>query len=188
MSPSNPLVEAANDVQAVCDEHGWGFCFIGGLAVLRWGEPRLTRDVDLTVLAGYGEEGQVTDVLLDHFAGRLDATREFAVRNRVVLLRARNDIPIDVALGALPFERRTVERSSLFSLAGRHLRTCSAEDLVVHKVFAGRHQDWADVEGVLARQPELDTGLVVEELRPLLAAKQARGDLDRLRALLDRRD
>lgn len=32
------------------------FCFIGGLALLRWGEPRTTRDTNLTLLTGFGGE------------------------------------------------------------------------------------------------------------------------------------
>jgi len=41
-----------------------------------------------------------------------------------------------------------------FSTIANHdtLTTCSAEDLVVHKVFAGRGLDWGDVERVLIRQ------------------------------------
>ena len=40
------LVEAAAELQKFCDERGWGYCFIGGLALQHWGEPRLTLDVD----------------------------------------------------------------------------------------------------------------------------------------------
>ena len=54
----NPLFTAAIEVQDLCRRHGWGFCFIGGLAVLRWVEPRLTRDIDLTILAEFGREIQ----------------------------------------------------------------------------------------------------------------------------------
>src|SRR5438552_3575923 len=32
---------------AFCQEQGWRFCIIGGLALQRWGEPRLTRDIDI---------------------------------------------------------------------------------------------------------------------------------------------
>jgi len=38
------LFDAARDLQAFFESHGWRFCFIGGAAVLRWGEPRFTRD------------------------------------------------------------------------------------------------------------------------------------------------
>jgi hypothetical protein len=55
------LFVAAVAVQDLCRERDWGFCFIGGLAVLRWGEPRLTRDIDLTILASFGAEKAVVD-------------------------------------------------------------------------------------------------------------------------------
>jgi hypothetical protein len=44
----NRAVEAAGELQAALLEGGFPFCFIGGLAVQRWGEPRLT--VDATVM------------------------------------------------------------------------------------------------------------------------------------------
>jgi hypothetical protein len=170
----------------VCREHRWGFCFIGGLAVIRWGEPRLTRDIDLTILAGFGSEEPVIDGLLGRFPARLEDARQFAVRNRVVLLTASNGIPIDVALGALDFEERAVQRASAWNTGEVSLLTCSAEDLIVHKVFAGRDRDWADVTGVVIRQREsLNRGLILSELAPLLDAKGSSADLSRIQKLLD---
>jgi len=32
------LYQAASEIQRLCDGEGWGFCFIGGLAVQRWGD------------------------------------------------------------------------------------------------------------------------------------------------------
>jgi hypothetical protein len=46
------LIRAASDLQALCEAEGFRFCFIGGLAVQRWGEPRETVDVDMTLLTG----------------------------------------------------------------------------------------------------------------------------------------
>lgn len=78
---------------------------------------------------------------------------DFAARYRVLLLRTADGFAIDVALGAMPFEERTIGRSSLVELVpGAILRTCSAEDLIVHKAFAARPQDWVDIEGVILRQ------------------------------------
>jgi hypothetical protein len=55
----------------------------------------------------------------------------------------------------------------------------------VHKVFAGRDRDWADVEGVVIRQAgALDTELIWSELRPLLVLKEDRDAEERLAALL----
>ena len=59
----NPVLGAAAEIDDLCVALGLPYCFIGGLAVLRWGEPRLTRDVDLTVVAGFGDEERVVDAL-----------------------------------------------------------------------------------------------------------------------------
>lgn len=182
----NPLFVAALETQRLCQEHGWRCCVIGGLAVQRWGEPRLTRDVDVSLLCGWGNEETVIDALLQRFEARRDDAREFALRYRVVLLKASNGVPIDVALAAMPFEERAHERASDHAVGeGSVLRTCSAEDLVVYKVFAGRPQDWLDVEAIVTRQ----TGLlareqIVQELEPLLALKEDIDSMARLERLL----
>lgn len=185
----NPLLGAAHALQAFCDERRFRSCLIGGLAVQRWGEPRLTLDVDLTLLTGFGGEESFVDALLGRFPGRLPDTRAFALRHRVLLLLGSEGVPLDVSLGAMPFEERTVERASSFDFgAGATLVTCSAEDLVVHKVFAGRDKDWLDVEGIALRQgPRLDAALVLRELRPLLALKGAPEAERRLLSLFGRR-
>ncbi len=46
------VIRAAAELQSVCENEGWRFCFIGGLAVQRWGEPRETVDVDLDIVLG----------------------------------------------------------------------------------------------------------------------------------------
>ena len=82
----NDLFEVARQLQQFCDSQGWRSCFIGGLAVQRWGEP---RDIDLTILAGFGNEQRVIDPLLQHYASRIQDAREFALRRRVLVLAAR---------------------------------------------------------------------------------------------------
>lgn len=183
----NPIFIAAAEVQQLWRAQSWRACFIGGLAVLRWGEPRLTRDVDLTIVTGLGGEGEVIDALLTAFPARVEGAREFALRHRVVLLRAGNGVPLDVALGALPFEERMAARATGYVVGdGAALVTCSAEDLVVQKVFAGRARDWSDVEGIVhRRRHHLDVALIWRELEPLLEASGAAvEDSDRLSALL----
>ena len=135
----NVLFAAAEEIQKFCEDQHWSFCFIGGLAVQRWGEARVTRDVDLTLLTGLGGEDTYVDRLLATFVSRVQDPHGFARRARVVLLRTTSGVPIDIALGALPFEERSVARSSGWEVGGTvPLRTCTAEDLVTHKVFADR--------------------------------------------------
>lgn len=170
----DPVLSAASELQEVCAVHGWRFCFIGGIAVQRWGEPRFTADADLTLLTGFGDEESFIDPLLSRFRPRRSDAREFALRHRVLLLEARNGTPLDVALGAVPFEENAVRRASAFATGeGRTLTTCCAEDLLVHKVIANREKDWLDVEGVLARRwGSLDLVLFRSEVEPLLELRE----------------
>lgn len=85
--------------------------------------------------------------------------------------------------------QRAVERASLWDVKEAWLLTCSAEDLIVHKAFAGRERDWLDVEGIVIRQGEdLDRDLVLRELAPLAELKGNYDATDRLRALFETRN
>lgn len=182
----NAIFSAAREIQDFCRSRSWRFCVIGGLAVQRWGEPRLTRDVDVTLLTGFGGEASFVDALLSAFPARLSDARDFALRNRVLLVSSSSGIPIDVALGAMPFEEAAVSRATLFRVAPElELSTCSAEDLVVFKAFAGRSRDWLDIEGIVSRQgAKLDVSLIWHELRPLLELKDDSESAIRLQRLL----
>ena len=170
-----PLLEAALGAQAVCKSADVHCCVIGGLAVQRWGEPRYTADVDLSVVVEPGQESRIAHTLLAGLQPRIADAAAFALRSRVVLVQSPDGIGVDIALAGLPYEVRVMERSSDWNLdADVFLRTCSAEDLLVMKVFAGRDKDWADVTSILERQGRhLDLDLVRRELVPLLAAKGA---------------
>lgn len=183
---SAPIYEAALELQELCRSRGWSFCFIGGLAVQRWGEPRFTQDVDISLQTGFGGEGPYIDALLDRFDSRIQDAAAFARRSRVVLLRATNGVPLDIALGAIPFERRAVERATDYAFDDSAvLYTCGAEDLVVLKAFAGRDRDWADIRGIAMRSgPKLDQMLIWEELLPLLELKGSTDAEQRLQIIL----
>lgn len=137
MSESNRLLVAAVEVQAFCVRVKWKFCFIGGIAVQHWGEARLTRDADLTVFTGIGDEPRYVDALLAAFAPRIEGMREFSLRNRVLLLQASNGIPVDVSLGALDFEQLAVDRSLLVEIiaAFASFHTTSRHEFAGEKQF-----------------------------------------------------
>jgi hypothetical protein len=178
----NALIRAAADLQTVCETHNWRFCFIGGLAVLRWGEPRETIDVDLTLITGFGHESEFVSVLTQAFEPRIEDAAAFAQANRVLLLRTVSGVGLDIAFGGLPFEELAVSRSTLFTYPPDiPLRTCSAEDLIVLKAFADRPKDWMDIEGVIVRHaPVLDWAYVRAHLPPLEELKEAPDLLERL--------
>lgn len=95
------LVEHAAEVQRFMLHQRWKFCFIGGLAVQHWGEPRLTRDIDLSLFTGFGQEEGFVDGLIAAYRPRMPDARSFALANRVLLLKSPEGTGIDVSLGGL---------------------------------------------------------------------------------------
>ena len=50
------LFQVAAGLDEALAERHWQYCFIGGIALQRWGQPRLTNDIDVTILADADEE------------------------------------------------------------------------------------------------------------------------------------
>ena len=174
------LFREAAALQTALDSRGLRFCFIGGIAVQHWGEPRTTRDIDLSVFTGFGGEAAVVDELLVAYAGRVADARTFALTHRVLLLATPGGVEVDVALAALPFESAMIDRAAMVELEpGVALRLCSAEDLFVLKAFADRPQDRADLVGIARRRGrQLDWDAILERLEPLVRAKDQPEILD----------
>lgn len=180
-----PVLDAALEIQQFVQERNWPFCIIGGLAVGRWGRPRATQDVDLTLLTGFGSEDSYITAMLERFESRLSDAGNFARANRVLLLKASNGVSLDVSLGGIGFEVRAIERATPFGFSpAACLVTCSAEDLIVLKAFAARETDWSDIEGILIRQQgRLDWAYIRKQLVPLCELKDAPEIPDRLERL-----
>jgi hypothetical protein len=177
------LVQAAVRVQAIWQTHQLEFCFIGGLAVQHWGEPRQTGDVDATVWTEFGKERPIIDRLLQNLTPRIEDAAGFAMVNRVLLVQEPGGIDTDVSLAAFPFEREVIERSELLKVHPDEpeIRLCGPSDLVILKAFANRSRDWQDIRGILIRsQILLDWDLIVREITVLANLKEEPEIIDRL--------
>ena len=150
---SSPGFNLFLDILLKLEELDIPYAIIGGMAVQHWGEPRFTQDIDLTISAPLENlEGFVRQIV-DQFPPRLDDALEFALKNRVVLVRASNGYPLDIALGLPGYEDELMNRTVMYELEpGKAIRICSAEDLIIHKAVAGRAQDVRDIEGIVFRQ------------------------------------
>jgi len=186
--PVNGLFATASALQMTLNAAGFRYCFIGGIVLARWGEPRFTQAIDLTLLCPFGDESRVAQLLEPLLQSRVSSPREFAIEARIYIGKTTDGTPVDIALGGLPFEERTVARATPFAFADDiALVTCSAEDLVVMKAFANRERDWLDVESVLIRQAgRLDWRIIDDELAPLAPLRGEADIVARLQALRQR--
>jgi len=142
---------------------------IGGIAASLHGRPRVTRDIDIVALvaddawASFVTAGERFGI----FPRRADALA-FARATRVLLLRHRpSEVDLDVSLGAIPFERALVERAIIKRIQRVTFRVATAEDIVVMKTLALRPRDIADIEGILAAQPNLEMARIRRDVRAL---------------------
>lgn len=125
----------------------------GAQAVLCWGRPRFTEDIDVTVQPGTVTTAQLIDVLQRAgFALRVEGTPAFIAQTRVIPFTFRDTgWALDAVLGGPGLEEAFQQRAVDVEVApGLTVPVISAEDLIVTKVLAGRAKDLDDVQGILA--------------------------------------
>jgi predicted nucleotidyltransferase len=150
----NPQLDAAWEIGQFLTRHGVSYAIIGGIAVQKWGEPRFTRDLDLSVAyplaAGSAE---FVRLITDQFPSRSADPVAFARTTRMVLITASNGVDVDISLALPGYEDDLFARAVDYEVApGKTVRLCSAEDLIIHKAVAGRPQDVYDIQSVVYRQ------------------------------------
>lgn len=178
------LIAAAARLQSKWEAMGFQFCFIGGLAVQHWGEPRQTNDVDATVWTQFGNERPVIDRLLEDLTGRIENADQFALINRVLLTQESGGVDVDVALAAFPYELELIRRAQKQPFRDEQLLICGPSDLIILKAFANRTRDWQDIRGIIIRSAsQLDWHLIHSELQVLASLKEEPEILDRLHTL-----
>lgn len=159
---------AAWEIHLFLVSRGIPYAIIGGTALPRWGEPRFTRDVDLVVMAPLKEGiDKFVQSLVAYFPSRVANPVVFARQTRMILIRASNHCDVDISIGLPGYEEDVMRRAVDYDLeAGKAVRLCSAEDLIIHKCVSGRPQDISDVHGVILRQKkELDVAYIRKWLR-----------------------
>ncbi len=159
------------------------YMVIGGQAVLFHGEPRLTNDIDITVAAGLEQLESVLQVAIGSNLEPLVNPEEFTPRTMVLpCLHRESGIRVDFILSFSPYEREAIERAIEVEIGSSVVRFATAEDLVVHKVLAGRARDLEDVRSILLKNPKVDRSLITGALESFQES------LDQGTALTDRFD
>jgi hypothetical protein len=134
------------------------YMIIGGQAVLLYGEPRLTKDIDITLGVGVESLASVKEVVaLLGFAIAVKDPEDFV--KRTMVLPARDEasgIRIDLVFSFSPYERQAIERARAVPFGDAIVRFASPEDVVIQKIVAGRPRDLEDVRTMLFKNPSCD--------------------------------
>jgi Nucleotidyl transferase AbiEii toxin, Type IV TA system len=144
----------------------------GAQAVIVWGRPRLTGDVDVTAFLDPDDpDGFATAMETAGFDLRVRDVEGFVRRTRVFpFMHRATSLPLDIVLGGPGPEEEFARTARRLALYGVTVPVIGPEELVVTKILAGRPKDLDDVQGILRAQgSELDLGRV----RGLLAELEA---------------
>lgn len=176
MSEPRSLAELEDAVRAIL---AWSeasrvpMLIIGGVAVSLLSKPRTTRDVDVVAWLPDPDEWHafLTDAERHGIVPRIPKALEFALKSRVLLLRHdRSGAPIDVSMGALPFEENAVRRAVLTEVGAIRIPLPIPEDLIVMKAVAHRSRDMMDIESILSAHALIDEKWVTSTLREFAEA------------------
>ncbi len=174
-APADLLVALA----AVLSRLGIPWYAFGAQAVLVWGRPRLTADVDVTVRLESDDWQPLARALeAAGFQLRGAASDEFVRRTRVLpFVYSANGLPLDLVLGGPGLEELFLERAIPVEMGSVTVPIMCPEDVIATKILAGRTKDLDDVRGILTRRlGDLDVGLIRSTLG-MLEDALSRSDL-----------
>ena len=143
------------------------YMVIGGQAVLLYGEPRLTRDIDVTLGIGVGELARIKKVLPAMGLKILVKNdREFVERTMVLPTKDKeSEIRVDFIFSSSPYERQAIGKARDIKLGRTRVKFASLEDVVIHKLISGRPRDLEDIKSILVKNPRYDSDYISGWLR-----------------------
>ena len=147
------LLSAIDALSTALDKLQAPSMVIGGVAVIVRGVPRLTQDIDATIWGPDITINAAMECLKTHsIFPRIDDADTFAKQHQVLLLVHKpSQMPIDLSLAWLPFEREALSRATTENIGDAVVRVASAEDLIVFKAVAFRDRDRSDIERLVSR-------------------------------------
>ena len=143
------------------------YMVIGGQAVLLYGEPRLTRDIDITLGVGVRELNKLKETISSLGLKILvERDEEFVEKNMVLpTLDEKSGIRVDFIFSFSPYGRQAIERAKDIKLGRSLVRFASLEDVVIHKVIAGRARDLEDIKSILLKNQKYDSDYIEKWLK-----------------------
>jgi predicted nucleotidyltransferase len=147
------ILKALQSVASCLSGAGILYMVIGGQAVLQYGLPRFTQDIDVTIALTPAEAGKVLNCIEGSFRV-LPRNLEKFIRETWVLPveHLETGVRVDFIFSATAFEREAIEKAREITVEDMSICYISPEDLIVQKIIAGRAIDLEDAKGILDMQ------------------------------------
>ena len=170
---------------ACLDSNSLPYMIIGGQAVLLYGEPRLTRDIDITLGVSAAHLDRLLRAIEQMPLKTLPQDVPSFVQQTMVLptLDEATGIRVDFIFSFTPYESQAIGRSKKVKVLNYDVSFASVEDLIIHKIFAGRPRDIEDVRTVIVKNSNMDIEYIEKWLKEFDAASDEKIFLQTFREL-----
>ncbi len=144
-------------LEAVCsylNEEGIDYVLVGGIAVIAYGNPRTTVDVDIIVRLNKDKIEEFTEFLQTEgfFADPRDLQKALQEKSHFTAELKNTLFRVDIKGIYNECDRRTMNNKKKIEFEGITMFVASPEDTIAHKLLYGSEQDLSDAEGIYVRQ------------------------------------
>lgn len=139
------MLNRLKDVFKSFQQHEVRYVVIGGIAVVLYGVPRATFDLDILIEATPENAQRLLDALIDAMMGTATLTNvDEILANEITIFNDRVRIDVQISTPGLQFETAW-ERKQNMQYQGQTFYVVSLDDLIRSKRAAGRDVDLEDV-------------------------------------------
>lgn len=161
---------------------------IGGQAVLLYGSPRLTKDIDITLGINVDELQSVIDAVKPAGLKIIPENVVNFVKRTFVLPATdkKTGIRVDFIFSFTPYEKQAIKRARTKLISGTRVRFATVEDVIIHKIFSGRSRDLEDVSAMILKHPCCDMSYIKKWLVEFDKASEGKKFTDILKDITKR--
>lgn len=150
-------------------ENNIPYIIIGGQAVLLYGEPRLTKDIDIILGLSIDSLDKIIELVEKEELKPIPKDISNFVKETFVLpvIEPVSKIRIDLIFSFSTFERQAIKRARKVNFDEVKVNFVSLEDLIVFKIFSARARDIEDVRILLVKNKNIDRDYIKRTLKEL---------------------
>lgn len=159
--------ELLDKIAKALDSKGIPYMIVGGQAVLLYGRPRLTRDIDITLGVNIDRLPDMVEAVATMGLNIIpEDYKTFVERTFVLPVKdEKSGIRVDFTFSFTPYEQQAIQRVNKIKIKDALVNFASVEDVIIHKIFSGRPIDIEDVRSIMIKNPDFDVQYVRDWLR-----------------------
>lgn len=150
---SLPLLEK---ISTALEEKNIDYMVIGGQAVLIYGRPRFTNDIDIIVGIDISQLSKINEICEENKFIKLKDDNFSINTNVVPIFDPISNFRIDLIFSFSDFEKSAIDRAKNIKIKNKSVKFATLEDIIIFKIFASRATDLEDVKNLILMNPDYD--------------------------------